>query len=103
MTEARLDHWRYFGTREVSIARRWAADGGVAVHENLFKFRGRRTCHLLAIDEVRLVDAAVSLGCSAHWIHRSKTVHFDLVEVHLVRALQRCGVTAEDFPPWSEW
>ncbi len=92
MTDPRPIGWRYFRTREVAIARDWAAQGGIAVHENLFKFRGRRTCHLLAINEIDLVEAAVSLGCSVHWIHRSKTPHFDLVEVYLERALQRCGI-----------
>lgn len=92
MTEPARAGWRYFRTREVALAREWAAQGGVAVHENLFKFRGRRTCHLLAIDEVTLIDAAVSVGCAAHWIHRTKTIHFDLVEIHLERALVRCGL-----------
>ena len=92
MTEPARVGWRYFRAREVALAREWAAQGGVAVHENLFKFRGRRTCHLLAIDEVTLIDAAGSVGCSAHWIHRTKTIHFDLVEIHLERALVRCGL-----------
>jgi len=84
--------WRYFATREVTLARRWAADGGIAVHENLFRSRGRRTCHLLARDEAALLEAAISVGCSTAWIQRTRTVHFDLVEVYLVRALVRCGV-----------
>jgi hypothetical protein len=84
--------WRYFRTREVREARQWAAAGGVAVHENLFKSRGRRTCHLLAADETLLIEAAVSVGCSPWWIQRTSTVHFDLVEIHLERALIRCGV-----------
>jgi len=87
--------WRYFATREVTLARRWAADGGVAVHENLFRSRGRRTCHLLARDETALLEAAIAVGCSAAWIQRTRTVHFDLVEIYLVRALVRCGVTAD--------
>jgi hypothetical protein len=62
----------------------------VAVHENLFKARGRRTCHLLAFDERSLVTAAVAVGCSAAWIQRTRTLHFDLVEEHLARALDRC-------------
>ena len=85
--------WRYFRTREVALARDWAAQGGIAVHENLFKFRSHRTCHLLAIDEVSLLEAAVSVGCSTRWIHRSRTIHFDLVEIHLERALVRCGIS----------
>lgn len=95
MTDERAAGWRYFRVREVPEARSWAARGGVAVHENLFKFRGRRTCHLLAVDEATLVEAAVSLGCSAQWIHRSRTLHFDLVDIHLERALSRCGVTRQ--------
>jgi hypothetical protein len=94
MTDATELGWRYFRSREVAAARLWAAAGGIAVHENIFKSRGRRTCHLLAADEVTLVAAAVSLGCSAWWIQRTRTVHFDLVEVYLVRALIRCGVEA---------
>ena len=92
MTEPIATGWRYFHTREVALARDWAAQGGIAVHENLFKFRGHRTCHLLAIDEVSLLEAAVSVGCSTRWIHRSRTIHFDLVEIHLKRALVRCGI-----------
>lgn len=82
--------WRYFLPREVREARAWAAQGGIAVHENIFLSRGRRTCHLLARDEAALLDAARSLGCRDHWIHRSRTPHFDLVEVYLERALVRC-------------
>jgi hypothetical protein len=82
--------WRYFRSREVSGARAWAGAGGIAVHENIFKSRGRRTCHLLAFDETALVEAAVSVGCSPWWIQRTRTVHFDLVEIHLTRALERC-------------
>lgn len=87
--------WRYFGTREVREARAWAAAGGVAVHENIWKSRGRRTCHLLAPDEDTLLAASRSLGCDDWWIQRTRTVHFDLVEVFLDRALRRCGVGAE--------
>ncbi len=82
--------WRYFQSRELSEARAWAAAGGIAVHENIFKSRGRRTCHLLAIDETALLEAAGSVGCSAWWIQRTRTLHFDLVEVHLTRALELC-------------
>jgi hypothetical protein len=85
--------WRYFRIREVPLAREWAAGGGVAVHENLFQSRGRRTAHLLAQSEAALVEAAVAVGCSPLWIQRTRTVHFDLVEVYLARALLRCGVT----------
>lgn len=85
--------WRYFGTREVREARAWAASGGIAVHENLFRSRGRRTAHLLAADEAALLDAARSLGCEPWWIQRTRTVHFDLVEIYLERALARCGVS----------
>jgi hypothetical protein len=83
--------WRFFRSREVGDARSWALAGGVAVHENLFPSRGRPTAHLLARDEEALVEAAEALGCSAAWIQRTRTLHFDLVEVHLVRALTRCG------------
>lgn len=87
--------WRYFRSREVREARAWAQAGGVAVHENIFKSRGRRTCHLLAGDEARLVAAAESVGCSRLWIQRTRTTHFDLVEIHLIRALERCGVPTD--------
>ena len=89
MTDPVVAVWRYFRSREVAEARAWAALGGFAVHENIFKSRGRRTCHLLARDESALVDAAVSLGCSVWWIQRTRTVHFDLVEIYLKRALER--------------
>lgn len=82
--------WRYFLPREVREARAWAAAGGVAVHENIFLSRGRRTCHLLARDEAALLVAARSLGCRDHWMHRSRTPHFDLVEEYLERGLERC-------------
>lgn len=83
--------WRYFTSRQVRDARVWAEAGGIAVHENIWKSRGRRTCHLLAQSEEILVAAATSLGCSAWWIQRTRTVHFDLVEIFLERALNRCG------------
>ncbi|MEO8450066.1 MAG: DUF4031 domain-containing protein [Gemmatimonadota bacterium] len=86
------NEWRYFGTREVLEARSWADLGGIAVHENLFRFRGRRTAHLLAQSEPLLVEAALSIGCAERWIQRTRTVHFDLIETQLARALQRCGV-----------
>jgi len=87
--------WRYFHTREVRYARSWALAGGVSVHENIFRSRGRRTCHLLARDETALLEAAVSVGCSAAWIQRTRTLHFDLVEIYLARALVRCGVASD--------
>lgn len=87
--------WRYFTTRQVRDARAWAAGGGVAVHENIWKSKGRRTCHLLAQSEDALLDAARSVGCKEWWIQRTRTVHFDLVEIYLERALRRCGVAAE--------
>ena len=90
--------WRYFGTREVRQARRWAVQGGIAVHENLFRSRGRRTAHLLAGDEPALLAAARSVGCLDHWIQRGRTIHFDLVGPFLARALQRCGVDPESPP-----
>ena len=86
-----VNNWRYFKSREVREARAWARAGGIAVHENLFKSRGRRTCHLLAVDETTLLAAAVSVGCSAWWIQRTRTIHFDLVEVSLEQALGRCA------------
>lgn len=86
------DSWRYFGTREVRLARRWAAEGGIAVHENIWRSRGRRTAHLLAVDERILIGAARSLGCETWWIQRTRTVHFDLVGPYLSRALARCGL-----------
>ena len=90
-TEA-VGGWKYFGTREVAEARAWARQGGIAVHENIWKSRGRRTCHLLARSERELLAAARSVGCSDAWIQRTRTLHFDLVEVYLERALIRCGV-----------
>lgn len=84
--------WRYFHTREVREARSWAAEGGIAVHENIWKSRGRRTAHLLAPDESMLIVAARSLGCEVWWIQRTRTLHFDLVDPYLTRALMRCGV-----------
>ncbi|MNS29812.1 hypothetical protein D3C72_618300 [compost metagenome] len=82
--------WRYFGTREVKAARAFALAGGIAVHENLFKLRGHRTCHLLAVDEATLVAAGRELGLRPEQLHRSATVHFDLVGEALLRALARC-------------
>jgi hypothetical protein len=87
-----LTEWRYFRSREVRGARAWAAAGGIAVHENLWTSRGRRTAHLLAPDEASLIEAAVSVGCEAWWIQRTRTLHFDLVDPYLTRALVRCGV-----------
>jgi hypothetical protein len=85
-----MKRWRYFGTREVREARAWAAAGGIAVHENIWQSRGRRTCHLLAQDEQALLEAARSVGCDDRWIQRTSTLHFDLVEVYLDRALAKC-------------
>lgn len=98
-TEGTTPGWRYFTSREVAEARAWAAAGGVSVHENLFKSRGRRTCHLLARDEPGLVAAAVAVGCAPWWIHRTRTPHFDLVESYLADALARCGVPLAPDPP----
>jgi hypothetical protein len=86
--------WRYFRSREVRDARAWAAAGGIAVHENIWQSRGRRTAHLLAVDEVTLVVAAREVGCEDWWIQRTRTLHFDLVDPHLTLALVRCGVVS---------
>jgi hypothetical protein len=94
-----VGEWRYFGSRQVREARLWAARGGVAVHENIWRSRGRRTCHLLAKDEPALLDAARQLGCSARWIQRTRTIHFDLVEIHLERALARCSAATPFIEP----
>lgn len=88
--------WRYFRTREVREARIWAANGGIAVHENIWKSRGRRTAHLLGPDEVALIRAAREVGCQDWWIQRTRTLHFDLVDPHLTWALVRCGVVTVD-------
>lgn len=88
--------WRYFTSREVAAARSWATSGGVAVHQNIWNSRGRLTCHLLARDETALIAAANLLGCSEWWIQRTRTLHFDLVEIYLERALERCGVPAPE-------
>lgn len=97
------DRWRYFGTREVRLARRWSADGGIAVHENLFRLRGSRTAHLLGPDEEGLVAAALTLGCEAHWIQRTRTLHFDLIGIHLDVALIRCGRDPTTPPARTVW
>ena len=86
-----MTRWRYFGSREVAAAKEWAATGGIAVHENIWKSRERRTCHLLAGNEGALVGAAVLVGCSPWWIQRTRTLHFDLVEGYLALALARCA------------
>jgi len=91
-----MSEWRYFGTREVRAAREWAAVGGIAVHENIWKSRGRRTCHLLAETEAQLILAARTVGCADAWIQRTRTVHFDLVEIYLERALVLCS--ADGYP-----
>ena len=95
--------WRYFGTRESPLARQWAGAGGVAVHENLYRLKGRRTAHLLAADEARLLAAARALGCEDRWIQRTNTVHFDLVAEYLDRALGRCGVDPAAPPARRVW
>ena len=82
--------WRYFGTRQVREARAFAQSGGIAVHENLYKLRGHRTCHLLAPDEATLIAAGRALGLGPERLHRSNTVHFDLFGEPLERALARC-------------
>lgn len=86
-----MSNWRHFGTREVRAAREWAAQGGISVHENIWKLRGRRTCHLLARDEALLLEAARSIGCADAWIQRTRTLHFDLVDIYLERALVLCA------------
>lgn len=91
MNESNWD-WCYFGTREVRLARSWAADGGIAVHENIWRSSGRRTAHLLGPDEEVLISAALYLGCHTHWIQRTRTIHFDLVGPYLHRALSLCGI-----------
>jgi hypothetical protein len=91
--------WRYFSSRQIREARAWATEGGVSVHENIWKSRGRRTCHLLARGEPELLAAARSVGCEEWWIQRTRTVHFDLVEIYLERALVRCGVARSVISP----
>ena len=95
--------WRYFGTRGVDQARNWAASGGIAVHENLFRLRNHRTAHLLAPDEATLIRAARSIGCRDEWIQRTRTVHFDLILDHLERALINCGVDPAAPPIRKGW
>jgi len=85
-----MSAWKYFGSREVREARAWAAEGGIAVHENIWKSRGRRTCHLLAKSEAELLIAARTVGCADEWIQRTRTVHFDLVVIYLERGLALC-------------
>lgn len=97
------DPWRYFGTREAPEARAWAREGGIAVHENLYKLKGHRTAHLLAVDEDRLLAAARALGCQDRWIQRTNTLHFDLVAEYLDRALRRCGVDPAAPPVRRGW
>ena len=63
------------------------------MHENIWASRGRRTCHLLAQDEPALLAAARSVGCDDRWIQRTSTLHFDLVEIYLERALEKCRET----------
>jgi hypothetical protein len=94
-----MSEWRYFTTREVREARAWAAGGGIAVHENIWKSRGRRTCHLLARSEAELLAAAQAVGCEDWWIQRTRTLHFDLVEAYLERALKRCADAARITSP----
>ena len=84
--------WRYFGTRDVRLARTWAETHGIAVHENLFRLKGHRCAHLLAPDESALLHAAELVGCQPRWIQRTRTIHFDLVGEFLERALIRCGI-----------
>ena len=95
--------WRYFGTRESPLARIWAREGGIAVHENLFRLKGRRTAHLLGPSEEALLEAARSVGCQDHWIQRTNTVHFDLVAEYLDRALILCGVDPGRAPLRRAW
>lgn len=95
--------WRYFGTREVPLAREWAARGGIAVHENIFRLRHHRTAHLLAPDEATLIRAARSLGCRDEWIQRTRTIHFDLILEQLERALINCGVDPAAPPVRRAW
>ena len=84
--------WRYFTSRQVREAVAWARDGGIAVHENIYPSRGRRTAHLLAPDEATLVAAARSIGWRARWLERTRTLHFVLVDDALAAGLRRCGV-----------
>jgi hypothetical protein len=82
--------WRRFGTREVREARAFAAAGGIALHANLYKFRGMETYHMLGPDEETLVAAGLLLGLPAQRLHRSRTLHFDLFGEYLALALARC-------------
>lgn len=95
--------WRYFGTREVPLARAWAAAGGIAVHENPFRLRGHRTAHLLAATEADLLEAARAVGCRDEWIQRTSTLHFDLILEALEAALKKCGVDPARPPARRVW
>ena len=90
--------WRYFSSRQVREALAWAENGGIAVPENIYPSRGRRTAHLLGPDELTLIAAARSIGCRAGWIQRTRTPHFDLVEEPLRAGLRRCGVDPDLSP-----
>jgi hypothetical protein len=83
--------WRYFGSREVREARAFAASGGIAIHLNFRRLRGLPTCHMLAPDEPSLLEAGAAVGMPPERLHRSRTLHFDLVGEPLARALARCA------------
>lgn len=82
--------FKRFGTREVREARAHAAAGGIALHANLFKFRGLETYHMLGPDEPTLIAAGALVGLPPHRLHRSRTLHFDLFGEPLARALALC-------------
>jgi hypothetical protein len=87
--------WRWFTSRQVREAREFAAAGGIAVHDNLYKLRGLPAAHMLGPDEATLIAAGRELGLTPERLHRSRTLHFDLVGERLERAKQLCQLLDE--------
>lgn len=81
--------WKYFTSRQVKEAKDWAEKGNFAVHQNIFKFRGKTTAHLIA-SESNLLIAVRILGLRKGYIQRTSTLHLDLFGAPLEKAIKLC-------------
>jgi hypothetical protein len=83
--------WRKFAHYQNREAISWAADGGVAVHENASSTSKFGSVHLFAPDTEGLVDVSHYLRTKPQWFHLTQgREHLDLWGSHMDKALKYC-------------
>lgn len=82
--------WKYFELKQLKEAKEFAAEGGIAVHQNNASFgRYRQTAHLFCKDRETLLKVGEELGLEPKWVHKD---HFDLFGRPLYFAKVKCGI-----------